>query len=262
MASPAADAPVVFETRCVSKAYYGVLAVIDLSLQVQRGETLAIIGPNGAGKSTYFGLMAGEHPCTTGGTILFNGIDITKWSPNRRTHAGISRTFQVARLFPSRTVAECIEISAAIKRRGYKSVLRSFDKATLQDRELTEQVIENLGLAPFHSSLAGNLAQGDRKRLELGMAMVQQPSLLLLDEPTAGMSTEDCILTVDMLKSIQQADPTLTIVMTGHDMDVLFALAKRVVLMNEGQKVLDGTPEEVRNSDSARKVYLGDEHVG
>jgi branched-chain amino acid transport system ATP-binding protein len=252
----------VLETQGVSKAYYGVLAVIDMSLQVYRGETLAIIGPNGAGKSTYFGLMAGEHMCSSGGKILFNGTDITRWPPHRRTQAGISRTFQVARLFPSRTVGECVAISAAAKRRGYTSPFRSFHRSSRSDRELTERVIDRLGLAPFSRTLAGNLAQGDRKRLELGMALVQQPSLLLLDEPTAGMTTEDCLMTIRMLKAVQESDRDLTIVMTGHDMDVLFALAKRVVLMNEGQKVMDATPEEVGASELARKVYLGGGHAG
>ncbi|MDR1212603.1 MAG: ATP-binding cassette domain-containing protein [Propionibacteriaceae bacterium] len=260
-ARPVAPEVPVLETRAVSKSYYGAPAVIDLSVTVLRGETLAIIGPNGAGKSTYFGLIAGEHATGGGGSILFNGVDITHWSAHRRAQAGMSRTFQVARLFTSRRVIECLQIAAAAKRNGHRSCLRDFRRFATGDQDHIERIMAGLGLAGLEDVRAGNLAQGDRKRLELAMAMVQRPALLLLDEPTAGMSTEDCLLTVDTLKGIQRADPDLTIVMTGHDMDVLFAVARRIVLMAEGRQVMDGTPEEVGSSQIARKVYLGDEHV-
>ncbi len=243
-----------------TKEYYGNLAVKGISMEVRVGETLAIIGPNGAGKSTFFGLIAGEHASTTG-KIVFAGNDITKTSAHKRARLGMSRTFQVARLFPTRTVTEHLELAISSKAGGFNKFFDSFEKTAQKRKELIENTIAELGLNAVRNELASNLAQGDRKRLELAMAIIQEPELLLLDEPTAGMSNQDCLLTVDTLKAIQAANPKLTIVLTGHDMDVLFALAKRIILMADGEKVLDGTPEEVANSEVAKQVYLGEYHV-
>lgn len=241
----------------VTKKYFGVAAVSNVSLRVRTGETVAVIGPNGAGKSTLFGLISGEHSTTTG-RISFAGTDITRWPAHRRARFGMSRTFQVARLFPTRTVHEHLQLSITAKR-GYS--LRCADSftatASKHPDDDVEALMADIGLDHLRATPAGDLPQGDRKRLELSMAMIQHPRILLLDEPSAGMSNEDCDLTVDTIGAVRKANPELTIVLTGHDMQVLFSLAQRVVLMAEGEIVLDGTPEEVGASRTAREVYLG-----
>lgn len=252
--------PRLLEVIEASKEFDGLAAVSKMSLSVEPGETLAIIGPNGAGKSTFFGLIAGEHKGSSG-RIVFHGQDITGWPAHRRARAGVSRTFQVARLFPTRTVREHLHLALTAKRGQYRRLLDDFERSSRVDESEAAVVLTKLGLGDRGSSLAGDLAQGDRKRLEFAMAMIQKPRLLLLDEPTAGMSNEDCDMTVELLRSIRTEDPELAIVMTGHDMHVLLSLAKRVVLMAEGRMLLDGSPSEISSSDVAKRVYLGGDDV-
>jgi len=238
----------------VSKAYRGVKAVTDVSLTVAPGERLAIIGPNGAGKSTLFGMIAGEHR-PTGGRVLFDGTDVTSWAPSKRSKAGISRTFQVARLFDSMTVRDNIFTAALAGRRRP----RAWDSFS-QHREawaITDELIEQSSLGDFADTSSATLAQGARKTLEMAMAIAQQPRLLLLDEPTAGMSYEDARSAVTLLIGLLDARPELTIVLTAHDMDVIHRIARRVVLMARGQVVLEGTPAEVSDHPTTRELYLG-----
>ena len=247
----------LLEVSAVGKSYDGVPAVTDVSFSVVAGETLAVIGPNGAGKSTLFGVVAGEHRASTG-SIRFQGADVTSWRANRLAGAGMSRTFQVARLFGSRTVEENVALAFAAKDSWYRRMWDSFDSTVRHHRERLDASIERLHLDHVRDRLAADLPQGDRKRLELAMAVAQDPVMLLLDEPTAGMSNEDCDVTVALLEEIKRDRPELAILMTGHDMHVLLAVATRVMLMAEGRKVLDGDPEAVRTSKEARELYLGE----
>jgi branched-chain amino acid transport system ATP-binding protein len=254
--TPSVRDEIILKVENASKVYFGNLAVKDMSLEVRVGETLAVIGPNGAGKSTFFGLIAGEHTSTRG-RIIFNGRDVTGATAHSRARLGMSRTFQVAHLFASRTVVEHLKLAISAKSKGYRRLIDNFDRTSKRRQELIDKTLDELGLRAVSNDLASSLAQGDRKRLELAMAIVQEPRLLLLDEPTAGMSNEDVLLTVETFKAVQRAAPDLTIVLTGHDMEVLFALASRIILMADGEMVLDGTPDEVANSEIAREVYLG-----
>jgi branched-chain amino acid transport system ATP-binding protein len=247
----------LLEVQGIGKSYDGVPAVSDISFSVAAGETLAVIGPNGAGKSTMFGVVAGEHRASTG-TIRFQGNDVTSWKASRLAGAGMSRTFQVARFFPSRTVEENIALAVCAKEGWYRRLFDSFDRSVRRERDRIDSVLERLRLTDVARRGASDLPQGDRKRLELAMAIAQNPALLLLDEPTAGMSNEDCDITVELLREIKQQDHELAIVMTGHDMHVLLAVATRVLLMAEGRVVLDGDPEVVRTSRQARELYLGE----
>jgi branched-chain amino acid transport system ATP-binding protein len=257
MTEPTTATAPLLEVAAVTKKYFGVAAVSEMSLAVQPGETVAIIGPNGAGKSTFFGLISGEHVSTTG-RITLSGADITRWPAHRRAQFGMSRTFQVARLFPTRTVREHLQLSVTAKRRRSLRIFDDFERtAGKNPADDITTLMSDMGLTHVRDVLASDLPQGDRKRLELAMAMVQHPKILLLDEPTAGMSNEDCDLTVGTIDAIRRANPDLAIVLTGHDMQVLFSLAHRVVLMAGGKLVLDGTPEDVASSKVARDVYLG-----
>ena len=241
----------------VSKQYAGVNAVTDVSLTVAKGERLAVIGPNGAGKSTLFGMIAGEHRPTRG-KVWFVGDDVTTWPPSKLARAGLSRTFQVARLFTSMTVRENVFMAALLSEPGGGRV-RAWDSRLKHQRvwHIVDEVLESTSLSGLADTSAASLAQGARKTLEMAMAVAQQPVLLLLDEPTAGMSHEDAIGAVHQLRKLVDERPELTVVLTAHDMEVVFALADRVLLMAGGMTVLDGTPAEVAADPRTREIYLG-----
>jgi branched-chain amino acid transport system ATP-binding protein len=240
----------------VHKDYGGPPVVQDVSFSVEPGETVAIIGPNGAGKTTLFSVMAGEHPATRGRVELF-GRDVTRAGARRLAHSGVARTFQVARYFPTKTAGENTAIAAMAIRHRYRRPWALPPRAG--DR--VDAAIEAVGLAGKRDAVAGDLAQGDRKNLEIAMALVQEPRLLLLDEPTAGMGVEDLPRTTGVLRRLRADRSELALIITAHDMDLVFALADRVILMAGGRVALDGTPREVRDDPRTREIYLGDSHA-
>jgi branched-chain amino acid transport system ATP-binding protein len=239
----------------VQKSFGAVHAVRGVSMSVAQGESVSIIGPNGAGKSTLFGLIAGEH-LPSDGSIEYSGKDVTSWSAARLARRGLSRTFQVARFFGSRTVLDNLIIASIA---GCGRPFRIWDDyaGAGVHRERAHRVLQELSLSGLRTTEAQFLAQGDRKRLELAMALVQEPRLLLLDEPTAGMSLEDTATTIRLLSAIKAGHGDMTIVLTAHDMDVVFALSDRVILMGQGQVVIEGTPAEVERAPETRELYLG-----
>jgi len=245
----------ILEVAAVEKSFGPVRAVRGVSLSVEQGESVSIIGPNGAGKSTLFGVIAGEH-VPTKGTVHFAGHDATAWSAARRARRGLSRTFQVARFFGSRTVLDNLIIASIA---GSGQPFRFWDSYSRsgRHRERAEAVLHELNLGQLARAAAETLAQGDRKRLEFAMALVQDPRLLLLDEPTAGMSLEDTQTTIRLLSNIAKERSDMTVLLTAHDMDVVFALSDRVILMGQGEVVIEGTPAEVERAPETRELYLG-----
>lgn len=241
----------ILQARSLTKSYGAVHAVRNVDFDVAPTECVSIIGPNGAGKSTLFGTIAGEHRASSG-SIAFEGRDVTAWSAARLARTGLSRTFQVARLFGSRTVAENIAISRAASE---GVMTRFWDRLRAQER--ARDVMSELDLDDIARVPASVLPQGDRKRLELAMALVQDPKLLLLDEPTAGMSLDDTERTIAILQGIRSGHRDMTVILTAHDMDVVLALSDRVVLMGQGEVVIEGTPTEVENAPETRALYLG-----
>ena len=239
----------------VSKSYGGVPAVQDVDLRVTAGERLAIIGPNGAGKSTLFGTIAGEHRPTTG-TVHVEGRDVSRDRSSRRAMAGLSRTFQVARLFATMTVRENLFMAALT---GQRRGIRFWDMFSTHDEvgERVERALADSGLEDLAETPAAALAQGARKTLEMAMAVVQDPRILLLDEPTAGMGFEDARAATAQLKALLDARREMTIILTAHDMEVIHSIAERVVLMANGQVVLEGTPQEVADHETTKALYLG-----
>lgn len=244
----------LLETHAMSKAYAGVPALIDATAAFEVGQVSALIGPNGAGKTTFFGTLAGEHRAT-GGSIEFDGQDITKWDADRRARAGIARTFQVARQFSSLSVLENLLLSYQAGRGEWWRPWRTFLPRIIP--AYLHELAEVTRLDNLLQRTAGTLPQGDRKRLELAMSLAQDPRVLLLDEPTAGMTDEDCAITVDVLKDVMTRSPDLCLILTAHDMSVVFALAHRILLMGQGQILLDDVPEAVAGHDLARTTYLG-----
>jgi branched-chain amino acid transport system ATP-binding protein len=228
------------ELKDVRKSFGGICAVDGMSLRVGMGERVAVIGPNGAGKSTLFGLISGELRAD-GGDVLLAGRSMRSVAPARRARLGLGRTFQTARLFTGLSVGENMELARVAGGRGGKGVLDALMEVGLD---------EDVGRA------AGVLAQGERKRLELAMVLAGEPRVLLLDEPTAGMGKDERGAIMELVVDAV-ARRELTMVFTEHDMDTVFAYAKRVVVMDRGKPIADGPPEAVREDERVRRVYLG-----
>ncbi|MGF7162385.1 branched-chain amino acid transport system ATP-binding protein [Rhodoligotrophos appendicifer] len=243
--------------------HYGSHHVLKgISLEVEERETFAIIGPNGAGKTTLFRVMTGEVRCERG-RIEYAGHDITATLAHRRVQLGIGRTFQVARVFPDVTVAENIVVTIEARRRNRGENAPAWYQVapSRQTMEEVERQLLDLELWGKRDIQAKFLSHGDKKRLELGIALAGNPRILMLDEPTAGMSPSDRIATTELIMRLR-AQNGMTVVMTEHDMDVIFGLATRILVMNQGETIAVGTIEEVRANPTVRDVYLGKEMYG
>ena len=242
----------ILQVRNVDKSFGGLMAAKQINFDLVEGAKEAIIGPNGAGKSTFFALVSGYHRPDKG-SILFYGQDITGHKPHHVARMGISRAFQVSNIFPRLTVLENVR-SAVQARNG--QVFNIFSAAALIGLERTEEILALCSLTQKRTIPAGELSQGDKKKLELALALAGQPKLLLLDEPTAGMSLEETKETMDLVDRLN-ADYGLTILFTEHDMAVVFNHARRITLLHRGQVIISGTPADVRGSDEVQKIYLG-----
>jgi branched-chain amino acid transport system ATP-binding protein len=243
----------ILSVRGLQKGFGGLKATDDVDFDLDAGAQDAIIGPNGAGKSTFFGLVSGHHRPDRG-TIVFAGEEITGRPPHQIARLGISRAFQVSNIFHRMTVLENVR-SAVQVRSG-----RGFDLFSSGDRielERTEEILALCHLADRRHAVAGALSQGDKKKLELALALAGRPKLLLLDEPTAGMSLEETRETMELVDRLNR-DFGLTILFTEHDMSVVFNHARRITLLHRGHVVLSGTPAEVRASEVVQRIYLGD----
>jgi len=236
-------------------------AVSDLSFSVSQGQITSVIGPNGAGKSTLFNLVSGSLQPQQG-RVEFGGADVTAWPTHRLLRAGLSRSFQITNLFFELSVFENLRLAAQVLEpasRWWQPVARS---AIARDR--AEELLERFGLAAKATELAGHLSHGEQRRLEIAMALTSRPKLLLLDEPTQGMSHGDTQATAEMIKGLAgagtQATAGLTILLIEHDIDVVMNLSDQVVVMHQGAKLAEGTPREVRENAAVQKAYLGGVH--
>jgi branched-chain amino acid transport system ATP-binding protein len=236
----------------LNKRFGGLQAVKDVDFVLHQGDQTAMIGPNGAGKTTFFNLLTGFHRADSG-RILFAGAEITGRPPHEIARLGISRAFQISNIFPKLTVLENVR-SAVQAQMG-----RAFDVMGRADRiglEEADRIIHLCGLPDKKRVAAGELSQGDKKKLELALALSGKPKLLLLDEPTAGMSLEETRETMALVDRLNQ-DLRLTILFTEHDMSVVFNHARKVTLLHRGQVIVEGAPGEVRANETAQRVYLG-----
>jgi branched-chain amino acid transport system ATP-binding protein len=242
---------------------YGALEVLHgVSLSVGKAEVFAIIGPNGAGKTTMFKVMTGEVPCN-GGSIRFNGEDVTALPAYQRVRRGFGRTFQVARVFRDFTVLDNAVVAIEARRRHTGEPLGPRLAAGPGKEVLAEAraLLADVKLVDLADQDARFLSHGDKKRLEFAIALAGRPTILMLDEPTAGMSPSDRADIAQLVSRIQR-ERAITVVMTEHDMDVVFGLAHRIMVMNYGEVVATGTVDEVRANPRVREVYLGKEMVG
>ena len=248
MSAPAA----ILEVEKLKVSFGGLKAVNDVSFSVRRGSVTSVIGPNGAGKSTLFNLICGAI-APDGGRVRLNGNDVTGWPPNRIARAGLARSFQITNLFFDLTVEENLRLAAQALEPGGKLLQpkRRSERANAKVREL----LERFELSHKARELAGYLSHGEQRRLEIAVALAGEPELLLLDEPTQGMSHGD---TADTSRMIRELARDITILLIEHDIELVMGLSHWVVVMHQGQKLSEGPPEQVRADPAVRKAYLGE----
>ncbi|OKO86698.1 hypothetical protein AC630_02265 [Bradyrhizobium sp. AS23.2] len=229
----------------ITMAFGGIVAVANLSLTVETGEILALIGPNGAGKTTTFHVIAGVHK-PTAGRIFFDGQDITFYRPDGRCRSGVARTFQITQPFQELTVEENVMVGSLAQHRSIADA-----------RKDARRYVEMVGLSDRANVLAKGLSTGQRKRLEMARAMATRPKLLLLDEVTGGVDQKSIPGLIELVKQLRREG--LTLVIIEHNMRVINELADRAIFMNRGQKMAEGTPEDVMQRPEVVELYLGEE---
>ena len=244
----------ILKVEHLNKAFGGLQATCDVNYEMKTGELSAIIGPNGAGKSTFFNLLTGFHKVDSG-RVFFQGKDITNRPPHRIARLGIARGFQVSNIYLALTTYENIRQAILAQQ---KRTLNFFTPAQRLAKKETLELLEVTGLSQNENMVAGNLSQGDKKRLELAIALGSKPELLFLDEPTAGMSGEETHETMNLVKQLNQ-ELGLTILFTEHDMSVVFGYAGRLTVLHQGSIIAEGSPQEVRSNEAVQKIYLGEE---
>jgi len=240
------------QTQKITKEFGKLRAVNEVSLEISKGDIHAIIGPNGAGKSTYFNLVTGYHRATAG-RVLFKEKEITHLPAYSRCNLGITRSFQITSIYPKLTVYESVLMALLCHR---KITLNFFSSAKKFFKEEVWHILEDIGLADQAHRVGDSISHGDKKRLELAVTVGTEPELLLLDEPTCGMSPEETDITMSLINKLSK-ERGITILFTEHDMSVVFGIAKRISVLHQGTLIADGSPQEVRNSEEVQKVYLG-----
>lgn len=242
----------VLAVENLSVSFSGFQAMKDVSFSMDEGAVYSVIGPNGAGKSTLFNLITGLNKPDTG-RVRYMGRDISGMSPQQRCHIGMGRSFQRSNIFPALTVFE--NIQTAMVSREYETwrMLRALGN---DHREEAVKILTEVGLGKKIDAKVTALSHGDQRQLELALALALKPKLLLLDEPTAGMSVVETQRCVELLKHIIQ-EFGVQLLLTEHDMSVVFAISERILVLAAGQKIALGTPDEIRNSELVRNTYLG-----
>ncbi|MDD5206943.1 MAG: ABC transporter ATP-binding protein [Desulfobacterales bacterium] len=247
---------VLLDIQGVFKDFRGVEVIRNLSLKVRRGERHAVIGPNGAGKTTLFNLITGRYTPTSG-SIFFKGRPISGLSPHRINRLGISRSFQITNLFPGLSVFENIR-SAVLSKKGIRwSLVRRVDRMKDVNEE-TEAILSLIQLSSQSSRLAGSLDYGAQRALEIGISLATDPELIMLDEPTAGMSIEE---TREIVRMVDNTTRGKALVIIEHDMEVVFSLADTITVIHYGTVLASGSPAEIRNDSLVKEAYLGERWV-
>jgi branched-chain amino acid transport system ATP-binding protein len=241
----------VLRTENLTKRFGGLIAVDNLNLSIPSGRLHAIIGPNGAGKTTFFNLVSGLLAADSG-RVFFKGRDITGLKPHEVSRLGIKRTMQIKSVFPQLTVAENLWVT----RHATNQTLHPFRSAARdpETRERVELTLEQIGLRALAHRSAGTLSYGDIALLEMGMALISDPQLLLLDEPTCGMSPAETERAVEKIKQLTRK---IDIVIIEHDMSVVFEIAEDITVMTQGEILASGSPDEISGDERVREAYLG-----
>jgi branched-chain amino acid transport system ATP-binding protein len=242
----------MLQVEGVIKSFDEFMAVNGANLTVKKGEIVAVIGPNGAGKTTLFNLITGALKRDRG-KIIFKKEDISELPPYEICMKGISRSYQIVNIFPRLTVFENAQVAVLSHQRMSSSLFRPAQSIAVKE---TRNILESMGLLEKEKSIAGSLSHGDQKILEIAVALGNEPELLILDEPTAGMSPEETQATMELVKRLAQMRG-LTILFCEHDMDIVFSIAESIMVMHQGRTLIQGRPEEVRKNSFVQEAYLG-----
>ncbi len=237
----------------LKKSFDGFVAINGVSFSLRKGEICSIIGPNGAGKTTLFNLITGHLPIDEG-KLIFKDQDITNRRPYQICRLGVGRSFQRTNIFPRLTVYQNIQAAVLVHLGRSFTFFQPVDSFFQKE---TEEILGRVGLKEFRETVSGSLSYGFQKQLELGIALASEPELLLLDEPTAGMSTQETHQTMELIGKITR-EKGLTLLFTEHDMEVVFSISQRIMVLHQGRLIAEGTPEEVRRNPEVQKVYLGE----
>lgn len=243
----------ILETKGLYHDFSGLEVLFDINLQVQEGERLALIGPNGAGKTTLYNVITGNyHPSS--GQVFFKGKEVTNAPPHRLNRLGMGRSFQITSTFPKLTAFQNIR-QAVLSKRGIRfQMLRLLDRMDDVTKE-TEGILKRINLDGERDVPASMLSYGKHRSLEISMAMATDPDLIMLDEPTAGMSRDETHTAVELIRRLTEGK---TVVVIEHDMDVIFSLADRITVLHYGQILATGAPEEIRENQEVKDAYLGE----
>jgi ABC-type branched-subunit amino acid transport system ATPase component len=246
----------MLELRQLSRSFGGVKALDQLDLSVRKGEILGLIGPNGSGKSTTVNLIAGLYK-PSGGSLAFKGVDLAQRGTHERAALGIARTFQNIRLFANLSVWQNVWAARVVRDAGWTGLRKRWLSSGRAARDEVQELLAFSGLAGKTDVLAGNLAFGEQRRLELARAAASGAELLLLDEPAAGMNAEEIDELDDRIRSLR--DQGRTILLIEHHMELVMAVCDRIAVLNFGRKIAEGTPAQVQNDAAVRAAYLGSE---
>jgi len=239
------------------RKYFGVVSAADnIDLQIEEGALISIIGPNGAGKTTLINLLTGNTMADSG-KVFFCNEDITRLPIHKRVKKGMCRSFQIMNIFPKLTVFENIQIPVFSLMNRSLSFIKSVSYHT-NVNERVEKLLKEIGLMDKKDLPAGTLSHGDQRLLEIGLAMAPDPKLLFLDEPTAGMNPVERVKILENIRRLSREQRS-TFVIVEHDMDIVFSLSDRIIVLHRGQILADGKPEEIKQNEDVRKVYLGEE---
>jgi branched-chain amino acid transport system ATP-binding protein len=245
-------ADALLRTESLSRRFGALAAVDKVSLSFEEGKTHAVIGPNGAGKSTFLNLLSGELRATSG-QVRFRGQDVTRATPDRISRLGIGRSYQMANLFPELTCAECLWLAAQSRARTSMRFFRPAHGYPAPAARV-EEALRSCGLLDRRTSVAGQLSYGEQRQLEIGMMLATEPTLLLLDEPLAGLGHDEARAVLELLRRVARDH---TLVLIEHDMDAVFSIADTVTVLVNGKVLETGAPEQVRASPAVRAAYLG-----
>ncbi len=244
----------MLQVEGVTKSFDDFMAVNGANLTVGKGEIVAVIGPNGAGKTTLFNLVTGALKRDQG-RIIFKGEDISELPPYEICKKGISRSYQIVNIFPRLTVFGNVQVAVLSHQRRSSNLFRPAQSIAVEE---TRSILESMGLSNKEKSAAGSLSHGDQKILEMAIALGNEPELLILDEPTAGMSPEETLATIELIQRLAKMRG-LTILFCEHDMDIVFSIAQSIMVMRQGQTIIQGSLEEVRSNKEVQEAYLGGE---
>jgi branched-chain amino acid transport system ATP-binding protein len=247
----------ILEAKKIVKDFGRFRALDSVNIAVERGSLHAIIGPNGAGKTTFFNVITGGlRPAS--GKVFFNGMDITRWPAERRVYLGLGRAFQIVALFPDLTVLENLIIPIIMKNQKGMSMFYSpcGDKNML---DAAREILKTVELEEKAGLKAQALSHGDKKKLDIGIALACRPTLLVLDEPTSGLGPQETIAVIDLIKRLH-AEKNTSVVFVEHNMSVVLSIARKITVLSEGRVIAEGTPDEIRKDKDVIEAYLGEEH--